>query len=737
MTLDTFHQLIESPTGRGYPLNLEQRSAVDFGIGPLWLIAGPGSGKTEVLVTRTLKLLCVDGVHPASIFLTTFTQKAAKNLEDRLASYLIVLQTADPTLASVDLADLRIGTLHGLCNNLLQEIRYPGYQNVRLLDDVEQHLFAYRYAAIGKCDDLTFWQAFGHAVPRWQPTATYPPNQWQRIKAAILLFNHIIEDNVDLAKMRAVGGHWATLAKYYEQYADELHKRYRCDFAHLQARFLDFLNSPASVRLLDGDGDKRPPLTHILVDEYQDTNPIQERIYLALAKRAPHNLTVVGDDDQALYRFRGGTVAGMVHFDDACLAGWGVSPHPIQLLENYRSHPDIVDFFNDYITSFDLMKQPGVRAPGKLPVKSGSAIRGSYPAVAWISSGKVEELPIRVGDLIQNHLLKDGIIKDLSQCVLLVRSAKDSERNAGPYIREFARRGIPVYNPRSKSFMDSEEVQCLLASLIHIIDLDFWFRTQTNSRTGKLLDWAQCVNTWIEALDQIRADATVPTDPIDFYIKESKKKLLEKCRSNSGEFLELSLQEILYRILAHEPFLGWRQDPTRNQRLSKITRLFESYHTFQMDILHAETTGKSLASSFLNRFYVMFLNYLIEAGIDDEEDEDVIIPAGYLPIMTIHQSKGLEFPFVIVGQLGGSPWEGSAQILEGDLAPFRNDLYSRPVRPSKELAMEDDIRLFYVAYSRAEYGLILSAAQSQIRGKNCVSIPGGDFTEFRRNIPVI
>src|SRR5260370_8217922 len=117
--------------------------------------------------------------------------------------------------------------------------------------------------------------------------------------------------------MHAASGHWAMLADFYQQYAQALRERYRCDFAHLQSRFLEFINSSAGTVFLRGDGQRRPPLQHVLVDEYQDTNPIQERIYLALAQPTPHNIAVVGDDDQALYRFRGGNIPRMVNFGNA------------------------------------------------------------------------------------------------------------------------------------------------------------------------------------------------------------------------------------------------------------------------------------------------------------------------------------------------------------------------------------------------------------------------------------
>ena len=97
-------------------------------------------------------------------------------------------------------------------------------------------------------------------------------------------------------------------------------------------------------------------------------------------------------------------------------------------------------------------------------------------------------------------------------------------------------------------------------------------------------------------------------------------------------------------------------------------------------LFRADPASADIDQHFLYQFYNMFISYLIEAGISDEEDEEVIVPQGYLPIMTIHQAKGLEFPFVVVGQLGNKGSVGTAQILEQELAPFRQDLYLRTTR---------------------------------------------------------
>ena len=144
MNLQEMLTIIEHKSGQ--PLNSEQKSVVTHGTGPLWVIAGPGSGKSEVLVLRCLKLVCVDRIEPKAIILTTFTEKAAKNIQDRLAVYKNYLDQADKSLRRVDLFQVRVGTLHSLCNDIMHEYRYVNYQNYRLLDDIDQLLFVYEHS---------------------------------------------------------------------------------------------------------------------------------------------------------------------------------------------------------------------------------------------------------------------------------------------------------------------------------------------------------------------------------------------------------------------------------------------------------------------------------------------------------------------------------------------------------------------------------------------------------------
>jgi len=650
-------------------------------------------------------------------------------MEDRLSSYMVSLVLADPSLSTIDISDLRIGTLHGLCNDLLQEFRHPDYQNVRLLDEVEQQLFTYRNADITDYSDRAFWNHFANAVPEWSVGAQRAPGKWKRSRAGIILFNRMVEDGVDLSIMRQQGRHWDYLADFYEQYRDELRNRYRCDYAHLQSRFLDFLGSPRGQVFLSGD-ERRPALQHILVDEYQDTNPIQEEIYFALAAQQAHNLTVVGDDDQALYRFRGGTVECMVDFGSTCHSQYGVQPTVVQLGENYRSHPGIVTFFDGYVSSHTIMRQPGVRAPGKQPLMASSGIGGNHPSVSWLSARRAGDLPVMFVDMVQNHLMADGIISDLSQCVLLMRSSKDSVRNARPYMEALEQAGISYYNPRSQAFMGSREVQVLLGVVLELIDPNRLYQTEVQD--PELL---AALNAWENAFVNAVHDPTINTAPLEHYLAQSGLGLQNLCQQRAGNFLKLSLSEVVYRILALEPFLTWRTDTVRGMRLSKMTRLFESAASMGLDTLRAHASGNGLDDGFRRTFINTFLGYLKLGKINDDEDDDVVVPQGYLPIMTIHQSKGLEFPFVFVTQIGKSALGTSSQELELAFAPMRRVPRPRAAMTPDELAEQDDIRLFFVAYSRAEYGLILMATTTQIG--NAVGIPARDHLAFRRNTRII
>lgn len=737
------------PPGSPKSLTPKQTAILQHPQGPAWVMAGPGSGKTEVLTLFVLRLLYVEGdpaqaqrVPPESIFVTTFTEKAARNLEDRIASYRARIVAVRPALASVDVSKLRIGTLHGLCNDLLQEYRAPGYQNVRLMDEFEQALFVREHVSLIKTPnapaEMAFWRDFPwlFTPQQWQPTRAYPPSRWNGTHALVKLLNRIVEDRVSVPALRAAGGQLAVLANLYDEYVQHLANTYRCDFSQLQDRFLDFLQSPVGAAFLDGDGTPASPgIRWVLVDEYQDTNPVQEAIYFNLAARQPHNLVVVGDDDQAMYRFRGGSVECMVTFDDACQAYLGLpkaSVAPFDLTDNFRSHPDIVQFFDDYIRAFPVMSLPGARSP-KSSITARRVIPHAYPPLGVLAGAKLEDVAARFAQMVLD-LVNTGVVNEPSECCLLLKSTKESPMNAGKYVAALRNVGLDVYNPRNKAFTEQEEVQGLLGALLAVFDPDRRYATDPTTSNS-----TPSVEPDLRATFD-RLAAAHP--PLRTYVS----KAVAAVRAKPGQPLDATLQEVAYYILGLEPFSSWLDDPVRRVRLGKLTKLLEAYNS--MPVLDPVTglprpgvTRGFLKSSthypgeivggWLGGFYHLFLGYVLDAGFDDEEDDDVICPLGRVPVMTMHQSKGLEFPFVFVGHMGENPQVSASHEMETLFSAYpANPARAFTRAPAAQRAEMDLIRQYYVAYSRAKYALVLLGTAGHF---NKQAVPLGPARHWARH----
>jgi DNA helicase-2/ATP-dependent DNA helicase PcrA len=707
----------------GFPLDPAQRQAIQYGAGPLLIAAGPGTGKTEVLVARCLKFMCCDSVPPGSIMLTTFTEKAAKNLQDRLSEAFLFLAGMYPQLATIDPSDLRIGTLHGLCNDILQEYRYTAYQNLRLLDEVTSALLLHKSVidngqAVQPMLFAQFSYLFGNKPQNFL-------SKWDWALALQQIFNRLIEDQVNVNLLQQAGGPWAALLQADGIYEQALANTSACDFSRLLRYFRDFLDTPQGNLFLSGDGaSMRLPLTHLLVDEYQDTNPIQESIYLRLADAQPHNMTVVGDDDQALYRFRGGTVECMVGFPSACQSRWGVNLTILYLSNNHRSDSDIVQRCNTYIASFPQMAAPNVRIPGKPPLTSALGRTGAHPAVGIIRNGTVGACATAMATLISD-LRTNGIIGDYSQCVLLLRSTRNSPNFAGPYVTALQARNIPIYNPRSKDYLEQAEVAQCLGAFIRIIDPQL-------AEIGNVMSPSiqQLVQGWVGEYDSI----TAANLPLRGYVNQAAQAI---AAMGTNDRITPATPTILYRILSHQPFVTYQANPEMDLRLSKLTRLFESFCSqYGRELRTDSVTAGRLPGWWYGNFYYGLCGFLEKKGLDDDEDEEVVCPSGYFPIMTVHQAKGLEFDFVFVGNLGGSVSSSNAHRLEEDLRPYR---FNPPaiVHPIAASQWHDDIRQHFVAFSRAKFALALVATDSQLRktGAQTASFGNQGGGWVRQNTP--
>jgi DNA helicase-2/ATP-dependent DNA helicase PcrA len=754
MTTQELIDILYPATPLGKRLTQEQEAVVRHQGGPAWVLAGPGSGKTEVLTVTVLRLLYVQGdpvqanrVPPEAIFVTTFTEKAARNLEDRILNYRARLVAADPSLATVDVSKLRIGTLHGLANDLLQEFRAPNYQNVRLMDEFEQALFVREHMSLinvrNPPAEMAFWRNFPRLFKsqEWQPTWANPPSRWNSTKALVALLNRIVEDRVSIAGLRGAGGQLARLADLYDEYVQRLQTNYRCDFSQLQARFFEFLGTPLGQAFLDGDNTVvNPGIRWVLVDEYQDTNPVQEEIYFRLAARTPHNLLVVGDDDQAMYRFRGGSVECMVTFDQACEAFLAIPAARVTryaLVDNFRSHSEIIAFFNNFITAFPLMGTPGARSP-KPPIVARKRIPQNYRAVGRIVGRTQADLARQLAQTVA-ELINTGKVNDPNECCLLLKSTKESPRNAGPYVAALVAQGLSVYNPRNKTFMEQEEVEGLLGAILAVVDPQR--RYAQDPPNANVIPAA-------EALFRAAFDRLAAAHPdLANYVANCQVAI----RGKPGQPFDCNLQELAYYLMSREPFSTWQNDPVRRIRLARITKLLEAYSSTPVldpatglprpNVTRGFMRGSAnfpgeVIGAWLHSFYHLFLTYVVDAGMSDEEDDEVICPPGMVPVMTMHQSKGLEFPFVFVGHMGETAKVGPSHFLETLFSSYPdNPARGFPRRPEAERAEMDLIRQFYVAYSRAEYALIFLGTTAQF---NNVSVPCGPVAGWlrQRTIPL-
>jgi len=309
------------------------------------------------------------------------------------------------------------------------------------------------------------------------------------------------------------------------------------------------------------------------VDEYQDTNPLQEKLYFKIAKQlGSKNITVVGDDDQALYRFRGGTVECLIKFPERVHKMLNCEAESLQLRKNYRSTENILNWVNRYVNFHPEMRKEGARARGKKQMLSGEGSSGHPEPIRLILKDSHDKSAEIVAKIIKGMKKRD-YIRDYSQIALLFHTTRESKtKNAGPYVRALKKKNIPVYNPRNKLFLEHEEIRLALGGVIRCIhpNLDKKERVMGGKIQDQVEDW---YNNFTSLAKKHGGDKL-----IDFV--ENKKKKVLRLSSDKNEKLDVSLDELLYQVLSFEPFTSWIESvdsPEKAERLGKLTSLFDSF----------------------------------------------------------------------------------------------------------------------------------------------------------------
>ncbi|MCA3155459.1 MAG: ATP-dependent helicase [Burkholderiales bacterium] len=667
------------------PQQLEAILATD---GPVLIIAGPGSGKTFTLVERIVYLITHKGVAPESLLVVTFTDKAARELTTRISNRLAELNI------QFNLNEMYLGTFHSICLRLLED--YCEFTRLKrsftLFDQFDQQYFLYQHikdfrelpdAQLVMGDDQT--------------------GRWAQSENLLKWLNKVGEEALDANTLAAAPEpEVRALATCFAKYQELLHEHNSLDFSGIQYEALQLLEKRPEVL-----AQLRDRLTHLMVDEYQDTNTIQERILLLLAGER-RNLCVVGDDDQGLYRFRGATIRNILEFpalfdDGQC--------KQVKLTVNYRSHPDIIRFYNEWMKEQVWDDGTRVFRFAKQIIPREDDFPDLPTAVRLAASDDKDDTTNWHAEVLAflNGLKASGQLADWNQVAFLFRSVKNDKVVA--LARFLEMQGVPVFSPRSNMFFEREEIRLMIGALIFLfpqfpkvrawaegVHLDIWdyydqlcFKAFTDElrkpENKPLLDWAR-------PLAKRQAVLTQNTD-----------------YSFSGLFYQLLQFPLFARFLAEDAVQG--VDKGRAARnlgtFSKLLTKFEYLHF--VSVLNPEFLEKNIRDLFNQ-----FLRFLQDGGIGEYEDEDEYAPKGCISFLTIHQSKGLEFPVVVCGSLEAVPRKqySTLDVLLEDGGYLSKERFE----PLDHIKNFDFWRLFYTAFSRAQNLLVLAAQEKQGRGKS-------------------
>ena len=668
--------------------NPQQQEAIHTTEGPLLIIAGPGSGKTFTLVERIYHLISEHDIPPERLFVSTFTEKAAAELITRVSSRL----AADNI--TVNLNEMYIGTFHSICLRFLEENREFTRlkRNFTLLDQFDQQYFLYQ-----RLRDYQEIEGSEHIINGWG---------WWGAKNLMTWVNKVSEEALDPeVLLNAPEPDVQALGRCYQQYQKHLEEENYLDFATIQLEALRLLEGYPEI--LD---EIREKIQYLMVDEYQDTNTIQERILFKLAE-PDFNLCVVGDDDQGLYRFRGATIRNILEFPQNDFSG--TVCQQVKLTTNYRSHPDIIEFYNEWMDASNTPDFPGWIEDDKtfryekeiVPNTENEFVE--MPTVMKVS-GDLESENWHEEVLAFLYRLKDsGALTDWNQVAFLFYSVKNSKAVALAEALEAD--GIRVYSPRSNQFFDRKEIRLMIGALMFLFPQ---FREVREWRGGRQFEiWEHyCNDCYQEFSDECR--------------NPENRTLQEWCQERAEmhhpltDATDYAFSGLFYELLQFPLFSQYLGDVTQGdvidtrpaRNLANFSQLLNKY-----EYLHRITvlTPNNL-DGHLRRLFNQFFRFLKDGGINEYEDAAEYAPSGCVSFMTIHQSKGLEFPVVIVGSMYRVPRKEHKDL--DNL--LQQKYYSKELfEPLEKTKFYDFWRLFYTAFSRAQNLLILTCQEKTGQGR--------------------
>jgi ATP-dependent DNA helicase UvrD/PcrA len=649
-----------------FKLNPEQRKAVEHVEGPLLVIAGPGSGKTRVITQRIVHLLGhVPGLRPENILALTFTDKAAAEMKARVSAALPDLETAP-----------HISTFHSLCYHVLRQRHFER----RLLDKVDTWIFLRRrmeHLGLEYYQKLASPGAFLHDLneffSRCQDELVGPAEFSAFVRKVEAAFEQESRE-LDASERR--------LKEEELRKLQELARVFRNSHRLIEEAGCSSLGSliGETVRLWQNEPEclarYRSQFRYVLVDEFQDSNYAQVQL-LAHLVALPYNLVAVGDDDQAIYRFRG-AAHGALEMFKSTFPGAKI----IFLNRNYRSTKRILRAAQVVIARNENEVNKPQLVTGNLegsPVYLFSS--PDYPAEASGVADQVEDL-VRKG-------------RPASDIAILYRAHGYRD----PVVKELQRREIP-FAIRGLSLLSTVIIRDLLAYL----------RLVHSPHDNISLTRVLLAPRWrfAEALAlELRRQAAKRRSSIYDALAAMDQSLFSKELENTNwSELKSALAE-------------WRRMAQR----ASVTALFDR----MSDLLELRFLGESTDGACLEAFrkflsgweeksetrglreFMEYFDYFLEAG-GKIEAPDLTGQAEGIQMMTVHAAKGLEFPVVFILSVAPRRFPSAERkpVIE-----FPEQLRKGPAPPA-QIQLQEERRLFYVAMTRARE---LLGVSSVMKGK--------------------
>lgn len=640
-------------------LNGPQLEAVLHKDGPVMIIAGAGSGKTKVLTTRIAHLMNAHKIDAFNILALTFTNKAAAEMKERI----------EHILGNTEARNLYIGTFHSVFARVLRgEAHRIGYPNSFTIYDTDDSRSVLK-TVINELnlDDKHYKPNVVHNRISAAKNALVGPEEYAN--------DYYLQQEDMRANRPAIG-------QIYKAYAARCFKNGAMDFDDLLLKMYQLLNDFPDVL-----HKYQHKFKYILIDEYQDTNPVQYQITKLLAA-ANENICVVGDDAQSIYSFRGATIENILQFqkdyDDVKV---------VKLEQNYRSTQSILNVANEVIKNN----------------------KGQIPKALWTDNSEGEKIKIirtmtdndegaYVADIIKEQKLRNHFAN--RDFAILYRTNAQSRA----YEESLRRHGIAYKIYGGISFYQRKEIKDFIAYLRAIVN------TRDEEALKRIINYPQrgigkttVEKIGIAAYEQNITFWEVLTRAAEFGFRAGTLELLNNFVTMIRYFQSLlrdnNAYDVAVQVGKHTNIVRELFNDKSVEGLARYENVQELLNSIKEWIESPSNEDGEVGDKGLGA-YLQQITLLTDAD-DDSEDSDVV------KLMTVHAAKGLEFACVFVGGL------------EETLFPSGMSINTRE-------ELEEERRLFYVAVTRAKKHLWLTYANTRYRFGQLVQ---NDPSRFLEELP--